>query len=114
MQYFAGELLSSKNILLRFEADEKVKKIKLPMITRKNFYLIFKEAINNAYKYSCANTVAVSISEDANKLRMIISDDGKGFDFSANNANGKGNGLNNMQLRAKEINAQLTIAGRLE
>ncbi|HLY68729.1 MAG TPA: histidine kinase, partial [Puia sp.] len=107
MQYFAGELLSGKNILLQFEVQEKVKSIKLPMEKRKNFYLIFKEAINNAYKYSNGKTVNVSITADLNILLMIIADDGIGFD--TNKKGSAGNGLENMETRAKEISARLHI-----
>ncbi len=110
MQFFAGELLSGKNILLKFEADERIKRVKLSMITRKNLYLIFKEAINNAYKYSFAKTVIVGISEKAGKLIMQVIDDGKGFIIASKNI--KGNGLENMNLRAKEINATLYITSK--
>jgi ligand-binding sensor domain-containing protein/two-component sensor histidine kinase len=111
MQYFAGELLSGKNILLQFDVDENVKNIKLPMGKRKNFYLIFKEAINNTYKYSNAKTVNVSIAQQAQNIVMIITDDGAGFEV-ANNTSG-GNGLKNMQTRAKEISGQLGITSWL-
>lgn len=107
MQFFAGELLSGKNILLQFDVDEKVKSIKVPMGKRKNFYLIFKEAINNIYKYANGKTVNVIITQQAQKVVMIITDDGKGFD-TANNIS-EGNGLKNMQTRASEIHAQLSI-----
>jgi signal transduction histidine kinase len=78
---------------------------------RKNFYLIFKEAINNTYKYSNAKTVNVSIAQQAQNIVMIITDDGAGFEV-ANNTSG-GNGLKNMQTRAKEISGQLGITSWL-
>ena len=111
MQYFAGELLSGKNILLQFDIDEKVKNIKLPMGKRKNFYLIFKEAINNAYKYSDSKTVDVSIAKQALNIVMIITDDGEGFEIEKKHE--AGNGLKNMHTRAKEMGAQLNITSWL-
>src|SRR5579862_1008829 len=107
MQYFAGELLSGKNILLQFEVHDKVKSIKLPMEKRKNVYLIFKEAITNAYKYSNAKTVNVTITAGLNILLMIIADDGIGFDTDKKSL--AGNGLKNMETRAKEIGARLNV-----
>ncbi|HVM86936.1 MAG TPA: two-component regulator propeller domain-containing protein [Puia sp.] len=107
MQYFAGEILSGKNILLQFSIDEKVKGINLAMEKRKNFYLIFKEAINNTYKYSMCRTVNVVLAFEQEKLIMIITDDGCGFD--AEQKNNRGNGLRNMNDRAKEIGATLLI-----
>ncbi len=111
MQYFAGELLSGKNILLQFNVDENVKNIKLPMGERKHFYLIFKEAINNAYKYADCKTVNVCIAKKAQIIVMIITDDGVGFEIEKKVA--VGNGLKNMQARAKEIDAILTITSWL-
>ena len=49
------------------------------MQTRKNFYLIFKEAINNAAKYAECKNVWIDISLEGKKLVMKIRDDGKGF-----------------------------------
>jgi len=110
MQYFAGELLSGKDILLQFDVDTAAKNIKLTMEKRKNIYLIFKEAVNNAFKYSHAKMVSLSIAVRSNCLLMTISDDGAGFDPSG--ATGQGNGLNNMKLRAREIHAQIEIISR--
>ena len=47
---------------------------------RKNFYLIFKEAVHNAAKYAECKNIWVKIESATPHLRMIIKDDGKGFD----------------------------------
>jgi ligand-binding sensor domain-containing protein/two-component sensor histidine kinase len=107
MRYFAGELLSGKNILLQFEIEDNVKSIKLPMEKRKNFYLIFKEAITNAYKYSRSKKVSVTIMLEGQSIIMVIADDGQGFETQDKTSGG--NGLKNMQARAKEIAASLDI-----
>jgi signal transduction histidine kinase len=112
MQYFAGELLSGKDILLQFDIAAGARSIRLAMDQRKNIYLIFKEAVNNAYKYSQAKTVTVSIATSANNLLMTISDDGTGFiltEPSATEPSLQGNGLHNMKFRSKEIHAHLQI-----
>lgn len=107
MQLFAGELLSGKNILLQLDVDPAIQKIKLSMEKRKCFYLIFKEAVNNAYKYSESSLVTVSIKEKEDHIVMSITDNGKGFNNST--IASKGNGLKNMRLRSDEINAKLEI-----
>ena len=109
MQYFAAELLSGKDILFQFTVDEKTKGIRLSMGKRKNVYLIFKEAVTNAYKYSNGRTVTVSIGLQSGDLVMSIVDDGEGFEIK--DKTGPGNGLKNMKARAKEINARLEISG---
>jgi signal transduction histidine kinase len=106
MQYFAGGVLSGKNIVFDFFVDDKAKKIQLPMQKRKNFYLVYKEAINNAYKYADCKKVSVQIYLQQKNLVMTIVDDGKGFDISAGRT---GNGLNNITNRAAEAGATVKI-----
>jgi signal transduction histidine kinase len=106
MKSFAYELLGAKKIDFEFDADDNVSQLKLPMHTRKNLYLIFKEATNNMVKYSEANKASFSISGNKEKLTMFIRDNGKGFDV---NKDSEGNGLKNMKKRAKEIGANLLI-----
>jgi signal transduction histidine kinase len=76
------------------------------MSKRKNIYLIYKEAINNAAKYSGAKNVNVALSKEGRQYEMEISDDGKGFDLSSSTM---GNGLRNMKRRAEEMNGILKI-----
>jgi two-component system sensor histidine kinase UhpB len=106
MRSFAYELLGAKKIDFEFLADDEVEKMKLPMETRKNLYLIFKEATNNMVKYSEANKATFAIKEEGNNLTMTIKDNGKGFDI---NKSSEGNGIKNMKKRATEIGAYFLI-----
>ncbi|HVX50370.1 MAG TPA: ATP-binding protein [Chitinophagaceae bacterium] len=112
MRFFAGELLSGKNMLLEFEVDEKVIKARFSMQERKNIYLIYKEAVNNAYKYSGGTTVRVQIQKEGYNFTMAIEDNGDGF--KSDGKNGGGNGLANMKNRAKEIGGRLNITSSAE
>jgi signal transduction histidine kinase len=96
---------ASKNIQVKFDVQE-MNVPELSIHQRKAIYLISKEAINNAVKYADCKNIYYQINSAGNTLRLLISDDGKGF--SATNAN-EGNGLKNMQVRAEEIKAVLTI-----
>jgi anti-sigma regulatory factor (Ser/Thr protein kinase) len=107
VQFFAGELLSGKNILLQFELDDRVKKLKLTMQERKNIYLICKEAINNIYKYSGATVATVKFAKDNNYLALTITDNGQGFNINAKSTSG--NGLTNIKSRAVEIGGEVMI-----
>ena len=100
MKEFAGEILEPKNILYHFEETEDVKNFALTIEKRKNIFLIFKEAINNAAKYSEGSDVAIRIWVQADKICFSINDNGKGFDTSLVKT---GNGLKNMQARAANI-----------
>ncbi len=116
MNSFARPLLISKDIQLHFEYDEAIRMINLDMTKRKNFYLIFKEAVNNALKYSGATQLNVKISSDHHQLQMKIQDNGKGFDLlKGKTANSlSGNGLQNMRLRAKEMKGTLEFESKPE
>lgn len=109
MENYATDMCAIKNITLHFEANEKVKQLVLPLEKRKNIYLIFKEALNNAVKYSNAKNIHVKMNHRQKELQIQISDDGKGFD---KNKVKKGNGLNNMELRANEMKARLQLTSQ--
>ena len=105
MERFAHEIGSSREIATEINLEE-LEKTKLSMEQRKNIYLIFKEALNNAAKYSGAERITVDISVHNRQLIMMISDNGKGFEpLTA----GRGNGLGNMQNRANDLGGKLTV-----
>ncbi len=105
MERFAYEICSSKNIAVNMQLDE-LEKAKLSMEQRKNIYLIFKEALNNAVKYADTESITVSASIQNKELLLLIKDKGKGFD---SNLVKKGNGLDNIKNRAAEMAGTLTI-----
>lgn len=106
MQRVGNELFEPKNILLHFNADPKLKNLNIDMMTRKNFYLIFKEALHNAAKYAQCSNVWIDIQVNRQQVVMKIRDDGKGFDTTTKS---NGNGLGNMRQRATSIKGDLEI-----
>jgi signal transduction histidine kinase len=105
MQRFLYEMCSSKGIIHHFEG-ELLQSLKLSTEQKKAIYLIFKEAVNNALKYASAEHIQVTISKQQNLVEMKISDDGKGFVAASGN---QGNGLMNMQNRARELGGNTEI-----
>jgi two-component system, NarL family, sensor histidine kinase UhpB len=106
MERFAYEIGSSKNIEVTLELDS-LEKVKLSMEQRKNIYLIFKEAINNAAKYADTEKLEVTITVQHKELILRVKDFGKGFDSHLIK---KGNGLDNMQHRAKELHGAIQVS----
>jgi signal transduction histidine kinase len=100
------EISVAKNILLEFNLDEKHKAKNLAMDLRKNVYLIAKEAINNAIKYAACRKIEITLTVQKGLGKLIIVDDGVGFNKQAVE---RGNGLTNMQNRAREIKGNLAI-----
>lgn len=69
-------------------------------------FRIAQEVINNALKYSEADTIKVQLYEENNQIHLEIADNGKGFDA---NEITRGNGLANLSQRANLLNGTLTI-----
>lgn len=110
MREYAIQTLEPKDMLLDFQVDEAVQDSKLDMEMRRDFFLVFKEAVNNAAKYSKASRVSVRVSMQGRRIVLSVKDDGNGFDTSKQpiSATG-GNGLGNMHKRAESMNGKLMI-----
>ncbi|MBK9981044.1 MAG: tetratricopeptide repeat protein [Saprospiraceae bacterium] len=109
MRAFGGELLAGKDIALHFKANGSLNDIRLSMEKRRSFFLVYKEALNNAYKYSCAKNVNVEISRTHHTLTLVVEDDGAGFNMNEERLITGGNGLKNMSTRAAELNGTISI-----
>jgi signal transduction histidine kinase len=110
MEQYARDLCAIKIVKLQFNTDDGIKSLKVPLEKRKNIYLVFKEALNNALKYSQATEIDISLRYKSQSLQLVIKDNGKGFDIAQQNT---GNGLKNMQSRAREINASIRIGSEV-
>ncbi|MDF2193618.1 sensor histidine kinase [Paraflavitalea sp. CAU 1676] len=113
MESFARPLLASQGIHFHFEVDPGVNMLNLEMTRRKNFYLIYKEAINNALKYAQCKNLWVKIGVRQHHLFLVATDDGIGFDpatVQLETAQSlSGNGLRNMEMRAEEMRGRWKI-----
>ncbi len=83
--------------------------IKLGSELRRNLYLCFKEALNNALKYAHASLLTTVLSFENNTLQIKVADNGRGFD-PALTLSSSGNGLRNMQERMRQIGGTCEIA----
>lgn len=105
MKEFAAEILEPLEISYTFDIDTSIVHLKLDVEKRKNLFLIFKEAVNNAAKYSGAGSLAVRMTRENGTVHLLVHDNGKGFDPATIVP---GNGLKNMIVRAKRMNGKLT------
>ena len=71
---------------------------------------IAKEALSNSLRHSNALHRTVTIRPHRGKIRLELSDDGKGFSSTARKSAGQG--LANMRVRARKLGARLTIRSR--
>jgi signal transduction histidine kinase len=110
MREHAARVCEVKDIQLRFTADERASKVRLNMVQRRNTYLVFKEALNNALKYAQCTQIEVDLRMDG-QLVLTIKDNGRGFirEVAEGTLGGSHNGLRNMHKRAHEIGGQVEI-----
>jgi signal transduction histidine kinase len=106
LESYAFNLCAGKGIRLHLDIEESIRLFSPSMQVRKNIYMLMKEAINNAVKYSGGNNIFLALHSEGEQIRMVIRDDGKGFDI---NKEYGGNGLNNMRTRAADLGAKFTI-----
>src|SRR5690606_41308800 len=81
-----------------------------------NLYLIVKEAINNAIKYSNCNTLVVQMKTVNKYFEVRVTDDGVGFDMERLDEKEKmglkGNGFSNMKVRANDLKGELSVISK--
>ena len=67
---------------------------------------ICREALNNVRKHADASYVRVRLKANGGRLRMMVSDNGSGFDVQANPS---GYGLSGMRQRAAKVGGELEV-----
>lgn len=106
MKRYAADMADGKNIKAQLLFPVGTDKLLMPMDQRRDFYLIFKEAVNNLVKYSEATEAKVSVVIENKMIRLEVSDNGRGF---VKNELLPGNGIQNIKLRAEKWKAVLEV-----
>ncbi len=111
MREYLAQTLEPKDIEIEMKVDKDALDQNLNMSNRKEFFLIFREAVNNIAKHSEAKKVEISVTKKGNNLEMQIRDDGKGMDITKITSS---NGLKNMNERTNALKGKLNIHSELE
>lgn len=110
MRAFAEPLCEAAGITMEFDVDAVPLTRKLAMDQRKNLYLIFKEAVNNAVRHGRCQHITVTLRSVKGLLELSVADDGAGVsDTAARGASLGGNGLGNMARRAREVGGEVQV-----
>lgn len=110
MRRHAEEVFTTRDIRLEFEAPGDAGQLKLEIETRRDLYLIFKEAVNNAARHAACSAVSIQIQASATHIQLTVRDNGKGFDpRTPDKIHSEGNGLLSMRNRARALGGKLTI-----
>ncbi|MGH1363382.1 MAG: sensor histidine kinase [Calditrichia bacterium] len=104
---FATDLFSDSPIDMQCELDNNCPpNITLSMDWRRHVTLLVKEAFHNVLKHSKATRVKLEWCCKNGILRIAVVDNGVGFGINEDSA---GNGLENMQQRARKLGGKLVV-----
>jgi two-component system, NarL family, sensor kinase len=101
-----SEMLDHANISFKYSLPNTIPYKMVSSEEKRNLYLVVKEAVHNAIKHAKADTVSLSV-ELTEKLKIIIADDGIGFDAVQNKI--PGNGLGNYKKRMALLKGTVDI-----
>lgn len=112
--HFANELFDGDSTHCRLDLPQDLPARSLPPEMRHNIFLVVKEALTNALKHSQAREVRVQAKASGATLKIVVQDDGRGFEAQAlPPAPGKRQGLGNMRRRAADMGGKLTVESAL-
>jgi signal transduction histidine kinase/ligand-binding sensor domain-containing protein len=83
----------------------------LPKNAEINVYRIIQEGLSNVIKHAGAHEAIVRVKQQQKRLKILIMDDGQGFDQNVHPAaaNHQGFGLANISERAKMLNGKMLL-----
>jgi two-component system, chemotaxis family, CheB/CheR fusion protein len=86
--------------------------LRLPLAVESTLYRLVQEALNNVLKHANAQGVSLILDRSAEEVRLIIEDDGVGFDIASvreHPADQQRLGLVGMEERVAQLGGMLTI-----
>jgi signal transduction histidine kinase len=105
---FGVELFDRTDVEFSAEGvTETMRGVALSMESRRHIGSIFKEAMNNALRHSGGRHVKLLARLSREDFEIELRDDGRGWQRTSVRA---GNGLKNMELRARKIDGTIRIA----
>jgi len=111
LKVFIHEIAKLTDIKLVYKTTGEMER--LPQKVENNIFRIIQEAINNAIKYSGADTIEVVLQHNEQQLLIVVKDEGRGFDARIVEARSmnieSGRGFFNMYERTEYINGKLDI-----
>jgi signal transduction histidine kinase len=108
MAAHAERTLGDRGIAVKVELPSQVPEEAMPSAVRHDVFLAFKEAVNNAAKYSQAQTASVRVTLQPDALVIELADDGVGF--AKGEVRGTGHGLPNLRDRLAAFGGSANIA----
>ncbi|WP_347218219.1 histidine kinase [Chryseobacterium sp.] len=105
---YTGNFLKKTKIVLHSECVDIIADTPISTELRRNLFLCLKEAVNNVYKHSQANTLKLSFCQNKTQFLITIEDSGIGIPDNQS----EGNGLRNMKRRMNEVEGKCNILSK--
>lgn len=109
MRRFGSDVLAPRNVGFELRVLPIDHNPRLDPGLRRQMFLVFKEAINNAARHAACTDVVASLSVDRHQLVLTIIDNGRGFDASGLEQDGQGHGLASLHRRAADVGGRLDV-----
>jgi signal transduction histidine kinase len=106
MRRHAEEVFTARNVSLAFAVLETDGALRVGISVRRDLFLIFKEAVNNAARHSRCTHVAIDLHVEGSWLELQVIDDGAGFDPTAES---EGQGLASISRRAEKMGGRIEV-----
>jgi PAS domain S-box-containing protein len=106
LQELARSVDGAQRLRFRLEIDQEAA-LRLTPKSANQVLNIVREAMSNSLRHSCGQHGLVSLQSNRDGVRVVVEDDGHGFD--RDRAGSDGQGLRNMAARASQLNAHLKI-----
>lgn len=100
---YAEEYLTATNIACRVQIPNTFEEQSVSGRVRHHLFLAIKEALNNAVRHGSATEVGFRVRVEDNRLCILITDNGSGFDPSGPS---RGHGLSNLRERLEELHGR--------
>jgi signal transduction histidine kinase len=111
LRRIAGEISAGDQAEVIVEITGEVRA--LPSSVEHHLLRMGQEAITNAIKHAQPRTIRLSLNYAADRVKLVIRDDGCGFDPGALVVGSGHFGLQGLQSRAQKINARLDVSSRI-
>jgi signal transduction histidine kinase/ligand-binding sensor domain-containing protein len=109
MRRVADDIFTTNNIEYALRAPDSAHDRSIAADTRREVFMIFKEALNNIARHSRCTRAEIEFGIESGRLEMRLTDDGQGFDLAANSG---GSGLASMRRRAANVGGTFEILSR--
>ncbi len=110
MRNYTAKFLADTSFNYRVSFPENKNDVLINPELKRNLFLVLKEALHNAVKYSEASEINISCDLENSRYAICISDNGKGLDEGV--VHGSGNGLGNMRKRMETVKGNIEITSR--